>query len=234
MADLRDIFSLRALTLSQRRALKQATERAAPLFSAVLQDDPDGLLLAEHPLAELRAADHLADASSEDVLAVAVASAGHLRRFPLNDTFRELSLKPPRAYRVLFASIRVLEVASEARLAFDLRDTKLLCAIALNAAKVEGAGEATIHYGDIWPEFAAQMITGRLLAPERLDLFDIALTAAEVLDGGLYDGPLASRVVRMGERLLRIPSPTYEVGEMHMRIRRILAKPTTLLRAALR
>ena len=234
MADLRDIFSLRALTLRQQRTLRRATDRAAPLFAAMLEDDPDGLRLAEHPLADLPAAEQLAKASSEDVLAIAVAAQGHLRRIPLNDTFRALSLKPPRAYGVLFASIRILEVSSVAGLPFDLEDTKLLCAISLNAVKVEGAGDATIRHGDEWPKFAAQMIKGRLLATERLDLFDMAVSAAEILDGGLYDGDLASQIVRMGQRLRRVKSPTYEVGEMHTRIQRLLAKPTSLLRAELR
>ena len=165
MADLRDIFSLRALTLRQRRTLRRATDRAAPLFAAMLEDDPDGLRLAEHPLADLPAAEQLAKASSEDVLAIAVAAQGHLRRIPLNDTFRALSLKPPRAYGVLFASIRILEVSSVAGLPFDLEDTKLLCAISLNAVKVKGAGDATIRHGDEWPDFAAQMIKGRLWPP---------------------------------------------------------------------
>ncbi len=153
----------------------------------MLEDDPDGLRHAEHPLADLPAAEQLAKASSEDVLAIAVAAQGHLRRIPLNDTFRALSLKPPRAYGVLFASIRILEVSSVAGLPLDLEDTKLLCAISLNSVKVEGAGDATIRHGDEWPEFAAQMIKGRLLATR---------TARSVRHGGIGGGDPRRRPLR--------------------------------------
>ncbi len=231
--DIRDLFSVRMLGWSQRRALRAHTQRAQPLFEAMLEDDPDGLQLAEWPLAELPAAERLAEASSDEVISTAVAAAGHLRKIPVKDTFRELSLKPPRAYRMQFASIRVLEVSAEAGIPFGLADTKLLVAIALNAATVEGSGESTITHGAEWPDFAAQMITSRLVAPERLDLFDAAISAAEMLDGGLYDGALATQIVRAGNRLARVKSPSYEVGEMHTRIQRILQKPTTLLRVSL-
>lgn len=228
--DIRDLLSIRMLGPRHRRLLRAHTARAQPVFEAMLEDDPDGLQLAERPLADLPAAERLAEASSEDVISTAVAAAGHLRRIPVKDTFRELSLKPPRAYRVQFAAIRVLEVSAEAGIPFGLSDTKLLVAIALNAASVEGSGDSTITHGSDWPDFAAQMITSRLVAPERLDLFDAAVGAAEMLDGGLYDGALSSQIVRAGNRLARVKNPTYEVGEMHTRIQRVLQKPTTLLR----
>ena len=228
--DLRDLLSVRALGMRHRRALRAHTRRARPLFEAMLEDDPQGLALAEHPLAELPAADRLAEASNEQVISLAVAAAGHLRKIPVNDTFRSLSLKAPRAYRLHFASIRLLEVGAEAGLPFGLEDTKLLLDIALNAPRVEGAADATIRHSTEWPDFAAQMITSRLLAPERLDLYDAAIGAAELLDGGLYDGVLAMQIVRAGQRLTRVKNPTYEIGEMHTRIQRVLQKPTTLLR----
>ena len=228
--DLRDILSIRSLSLRHTRALRDHKRRARPLFQAMLEDDPNGLALAEHPLAELPAAEKLAEASNEEVISMAVAAAGHLRRIPVNDTFRSLSLKTPRSYRMQFASIRMLEVSAEAGLPFGLDDTKLLLAIALNAPKVEGAADATIRHSTEWPEFAAQMMTSRLLAPERLDLYDAAIGAAELLDGGLYDGNLAKQIVRAAHRLTRVKSPTYEIGEMHTRIQRVLQKPTTLLR----
>ena len=221
------------LSLRERSALRDHNARAQRLFDAMLSDDSNGLALAEHPLAELAAADRLAEATSEEVISIAVASAGYLRKIPLNDGFRSVSLEPPRAYRIQFAAIRVLEVSSDAGLPFDLGDTKLLCSIALNAARLEGAGDVTIQRSSDWPDFAAQLITSRILAPERLDLFDAAIAAAEVLDGGLFDGALASKIVRTGQRLQRVKNPTYEVGELHTRIQRVLQKPTSLLRVDL-
>jgi len=149
--------------------------------------------MAEHPLAEHPAADELAKASSEEDISIAVAAAGYLRKLPLNDTFRSLALKEPRAYRTHFASMRIVEVSTEAGLPFDLDDTKLLCAIALNAAKVEAGGASTIERGPAWPDHIALMITGRLLAAERLDRFDMALGARETNE------PLAERTDPVNE-----------------------------------
>lgn len=233
MAELLDILSIRALAPKHRRRIDVHARRAASLFDVLLENDPDGLHIAELPLAEHPAAEHLANASSDDVISIAVSSAARLRRIPMNDNVRTISLKPPRSYRHHFAAIRVLEVSSEAGLPFELDDTKLLCAIALNAPKIEHAHDATIEYSSDWPMHAAQLITGRLLAPERMDLFDAALTAAEVLDGGLYDGQLAATIVRMGERLNAVRRPSYEVGEMYTRVQRVLAKRTSLLRTEL-
>lgn len=227
--DLRDTLSIRLLGLRETRALTDHKERARRLFAAMLSDDPNGLALAERPLADLPAAGRLAAATSEEVISIAIASAGYLRKIPLDDKFRSLSLKTPRAYRIHFAAIRILEVSSEAGLPFDLGDTKLLCSIALNASHFEGTSKVSIQRSSDWPDFAAELITNRVLAQERLDLFDPAVSAAEVLDGGLYDGPLASRIVRLDQRLRRVKSPSYEVGEMRARIQRVLHKPTSLL-----
>ena len=229
MNSLRDMLSLRYLTLSDKRELRVHFHRAQRLFDGMLADDPNGLALAERPLAELPASDRLAEASSQEVLSIAIASAGHLRRITLKDTARSVALKPPRAYWVHFAAIRILEVAADIQLPFTLSETKLFASIALNASKFEERGDITIQRGSEWPDFAAQLITSRIIAPERLDLFGAAVSAAETLDGGLYDGVLASRVVRMGQRLARVEKPMYEVGEMHARINRVLAKPTSLL-----
>ena len=229
MADIRDIFSVRLLSVRHRRALAKHSAVAQPLFDAMLQEDPQGLKLAESPLAELPAADRLAQASSNEVISVAVASAGHLRRIPIEDSLRTVALRPIRTYRIHFAAIRVLEVCIEARLPFGLEDTKLLCSIALNAPRRDDSRDVTIHHGPDWPDFAARMFTTRLLFPERLDLLDVALGAAEQLDGGLYDGELASMIVRTGQRLARVKRATYEVGEMAARAARLLEKPTTLI-----
>ena len=233
VTDLRDTLGIRALTFRQRALLNEHNARASAIFVAMLADDPNGLTLAERPLSELPAADSLARASSDELISTVIASAGYLRKIPLSDGFRSISLREPRSYRRHFAAIRVLELAAQAGFRFDLEATKLLCAIALNAALVEGVTDVAIRRGPTWPDFAARMITSRIVTPERLDLFDVAISAAESLDGGLYDGALASQVVRTGERLQNVDNPTYEVGEMYGRVQRVLQKPTSLLRVAL-
>lgn len=140
-----------------------------------------------------------------ELLAARVAACAQLRVLPLDDDGRVVSLRPVRHYRSHFAAMRIIELTDPYTLAWDHNDVRALFSIAVNpkgATAVQAKARIDIPAG--FPPYAAQRMIDLLLAPVRLDLYKVAIAAAEQLTDSTPSPSLAKAI----ERARRILAPS--------------------------
>jgi len=198
---------------------------ASPCFASLVDADPKGTILAEAPLIDVPGRNHMDQCGPGELLAARVAACAQLRALPLDDDGRVVSLRPIRHYRTHFAAIRIIELTDPYTLAWDHNDVRALFSIAVNpkGATAEQA-KARIDIPADFPPYAAQRMIDLLLAPIRLDLFSVAIAAAEQMTESTPPPSLAKAIERARRILASSHGRDFAHEEMLDRLDELLAQ----------
>lgn len=223
---LRDAIGWRFLNRRHRALLSTHAAAAEPLFEEFESEDPTGLTIISTPLDDMVAGRTLKVLTPDQLTSTVVTSLSVLRKIPIDDQRRTVSLLPPTTYRRHFAAQRILQYAGPLGLVYTSADVSLMLELALTSGNLDTSlRKIDIKIPPAWPPYEAATFIDQVLSEVRLPLYDVAIGAAESLLSGEFTGDVAEQLRRSFHRLDRVSPSTFEIQDLLDRIEAIQNRP---------